>query len=131
MSLLTVIAGPNGSGKSSFTARLEFEGKDNVLDPDAVAKRMNPADTASAAIAAAREVITRTREYLERRASFAIETTLSGRNYLDLMEEARSRGYHVRLIYVAVNRPIFSSRPLKPLELLRFLPNGIFSGAAD
>jgi predicted ABC-type ATPase len=71
--VFTVIAGPNGSGKSTFTARLRSKDKENLLDPDAVAKRMDPADPARAAISAAREVINRTREYLDRGESFVIE----------------------------------------------------------
>jgi predicted ABC-type ATPase len=54
---LTVFAGPNGSGKSSVTRHFEFDGKDEVLDPDAIAKRMNPSDPTQSAIAAGREVI--------------------------------------------------------------------------
>ena len=105
MPVLTVIAGPNGSGKSTFTARLTPEGIENLLDPDAVAKRMDPTDPARAAISAAREVISRTREYLNRGESFVIETTLAGRNYLDVMEQARLTGFTVRLIYICLDRP--------------------------
>lgn len=105
MSTLTVIAGPNGSGKSSFTARADFEGKKNLLDPDAVAKRIDPDDPARAAIAAAREVIRMTRQYLESGESFALETTLAGRNNIETMEEAKLRGFSVRLIYVCLDRP--------------------------
>jgi hypothetical protein len=64
--VLTVLAGPNGSGKSSITSSLEFEGRENLLDPDAIARRINPADPYRAAVAAGREVITRTRQYLTR-----------------------------------------------------------------
>jgi predicted ABC-type ATPase len=103
--VLTVIAGPNGSGKSTFTSRLTTEAKANLLDPDAVAKRIDPADPTRAAIAAAREVITRTREYLDRGESFALETTLAGRNYLDVMAEAKLRGFNVRLIYICLDLP--------------------------
>jgi len=62
---LHVFAGPNGSGNSTVVARYSFEGKENLLDPDAVAKRINPADPSAAAIEAAREVITRGRQYLK------------------------------------------------------------------
>jgi predicted ABC-type ATPase len=51
--VLTVIGAPNGSGKSTFTHRLEFDGRANLLDPDAVAGRMNPTNLRLAAIAAA------------------------------------------------------------------------------
>jgi predicted ABC-type ATPase len=48
MPVLTVFAGPNGSGKSTITSRRNFEGKQNLLDPDAVAKRLNPLNPSAA-----------------------------------------------------------------------------------
>ena len=67
MPILTVIGGPNGSGKSSFTRDRQFEGRDNLLDPDAIARRISPADLHLAAVDAARETILRTYEYLTAR----------------------------------------------------------------
>ena len=86
MPALTVFGGPNGSGKSTLIAKLEFEGRDNLLDADAIAKRMNPSNPRQTAVAAGRELIRRTREYLENRESFAIETTLAKpqRGYYDV-----------------------------------------------
>jgi predicted ABC-type ATPase len=70
------VGGPNGSGKSSIIRWLEFEGRNNLLEVDAIAKRIDPASPRRAAVAAAKEVIRRTREYLKNHQSFAIETTL-------------------------------------------------------
>jgi predicted ABC-type ATPase len=49
---LTVFAGANGSGKSTLTAfyRRRLEGSSVLLDPDAVAKEINPNDPPKAAI---------------------------------------------------------------------------------
>jgi predicted ABC-type ATPase len=66
---------------------------------------LNPQYPAAAAIAAGREVVTRTIEYFSRRVSFAVETTLSGRTRLDLIDKAKSRGYAVHLIFIALNNP--------------------------
>jgi len=103
--VLTVFGGPNGSGKSSLIAKLEFEGRDNLLEADAIAKRINPADPRQAAVAAGREVILRTRQYLDNRESFAMETTLASRSTLATMLEAEARGFIVRLVYVCVDNP--------------------------
>jgi len=100
-----VIAGPNGSGKSSFTRRMDFEGRENLLDPDAVARNINAQNPREAAISAARLVLTRTRDYLLRGTSFALETTLSGRGTMQLMAEAQSRGYQIHLVFIALNSP--------------------------
>jgi predicted ABC-type ATPase len=105
MSVFTIFAGPNGSGKSTLTACVHFEGRHNLLDPDAVAKRLNPSNPPLAAVSAAREVIRRIQGFVERNESFAVETTLSGRNYLKAMEEAKQNGYLVRLIFVCLERP--------------------------
>ncbi len=42
MPVLTVFAGPNGSGKSSLIRQVEFEGRENLLEPDAIARRIKP-----------------------------------------------------------------------------------------
>jgi predicted ABC-type ATPase len=92
--LLTVFGGPNGSGKSTVIREIEFVGRDNLLDTDAIAKRMDPANPRRAAVAAGREVILRTREYLENRVSFAIETTLSSRSTLATYLAGRGAGIY-------------------------------------
>ena len=53
-------------------------------------------------MAAGREVLRLTKQYVKRRQSFAVETTLSGKSYLLLMRYAReiSRGFEVVLIYI-------------------------------
>ena len=50
MPTLTIIAGPNGSGKSTLTRSFDFEGRDRLLDPDAIARGMSPANPSAAAI---------------------------------------------------------------------------------
>jgi predicted ABC-type ATPase len=102
---LTVFGGPNGSGKSTLIAKFEFEGRDNLLDADAIAKRMDPTNPRQAAVAAGRELIRRTREYLENRESFAIETTLASHSAVTTMLEAKALGFIVRVVYICVDNP--------------------------
>ena len=66
---------------------------------------MDPVNPRRTAVAAGREVILRTREYLENRQSFAIETTLSSRSTLATILQAEERGFIVNLIYVCVDNP--------------------------
>jgi predicted ABC-type ATPase len=47
-----VVAGPNGSGKSTLTRSVHFEGRDRLLDPDTIARSLNPSNPSAAAIAA-------------------------------------------------------------------------------
>lgn len=101
---LLVMAGPNGSGKSTLTS-YGVAGNRPVLDPDAVAARLSPGDIRAGAVQGARETIRQQQELLERRESFAVETTLSGNRTLKLMDEARAHGYEVELHYVRLGTP--------------------------
>jgi predicted ABC-type ATPase len=102
---LTVIAGPNGSGKSTLSRSVDFEGRRRLLDPDMIARRLNPSDPSAGAIAAGREVLKRTADYLLRGVSFAIETTLSSRNRLELIRKAKFGGYTIHLVFVGLDSP--------------------------
>jgi predicted ABC-type ATPase len=53
-----------------------------------------------APVAAARQVLKSAAEHLKKSESFAIETTLSGRNYLQMMLDAKALGFEVRLVYI-------------------------------
>ena len=105
MPSLTVFGGPNGSGKSSIIRLIDFEGRENILDADAIAKRISPNAPHLAALRAGREVLNRTQEYVRSGTSFAIETTLSGGWIVTAIEEAREARFFVRLIYVCVETP--------------------------
>lgn len=99
----TLIAGANGAGKSTLTSgNPSTFASIPVLDPDTFAKTIRSSGTTVSPIAAGREVLRLTEEHLKQRQSFAVETTLSGKNYLRLMRYARdiSRGFEVTLIYI-------------------------------
>jgi hypothetical protein len=69
--VLTIFAVPNGSGKSSLIAHVEFEVRQNLLEPDAIAKRINPESPQKGGVAAGREMLLRTAQYLQNAESFA------------------------------------------------------------
>jgi predicted ABC-type ATPase len=101
--VLTVIAGANGAGKSTLTAgNLDVFGAIPVLDPDVFANILHSSGRGISAILAGKEVLRSAKEHLRRAESFAVETTLSGKNYLQMMQYARSfdRGFEVVLIYI-------------------------------
>jgi len=76
-----------------------------MLDPDALARDLSPADPSAAAVAAGRQALKLTEEYLNAKVSFAVETTLAGHRIIALMRAARERGYEVNLAFVALNSP--------------------------
>jgi predicted ABC-type ATPase len=102
--VFTLIAGPNGSGKSSLTAgNRDFFSSYPLLDPDALAKTVQVDALHSSHIAAGREVLNRIEEHLTHRKSIAVETTLSGKNYLQTMQRARDLGFMVHLLYICTS----------------------------
>ena len=99
----TIVAGANGAGKSTLTSgNLDIFGGVPLLDPDAFATTIRATGTGLAAISAGKEVLRVAKGHLERRKSFAVETTLSGKNYLQMMQYARGveRAFEVILIYI-------------------------------
>jgi predicted ABC-type ATPase len=97
---LTIIAGANGCGKSTLTSRSSFIDKIPLLDPDAISKTLQPSISGASTVAAAREVLTSADKHIEKGESFAVETTLAGKSYLQMMVEARIRGFEVVLVYI-------------------------------
>jgi predicted ABC-type ATPase len=105
MPLLTVVGGANGAGKSTLTrlGRETFQSH-AVLDPDAIAKEMQvSALRGGSAIDAGREVLRRAEDFLAKRESFLVETTLSGSTYIRMMKRASSLGYRIRFLYVGTS----------------------------
>lgn len=103
MPTLTVIAGANGSGKSTLTK--QFDRPILLIDPDAIAKELNPLDPASAAIAAGRQALALSQQYIQSESSFIVETTFAGNTYIKLIREAKSRGWLVVLMYIGIDNP--------------------------
>lgn len=96
---VVVIAGPNGAGKSTYARLLLPEGM-IFVNADEVAKTLEPVEAVNLDREAGRLVL-RTLDLLaHRRASFAVETTLSSRSLAPRIESLRAVGYLFRLFYV-------------------------------
>ena len=97
----TLIAGANGSGKSTLTnSNPDIFASFPILDPDAIARTIQSTITASSAITAGRQALQIAKQLLHDQKSFAVETTLSGKNYLQMMLDARNLGFEVVLVYI-------------------------------
>ena len=104
MSRLDLVVGPNGAGKSTFIALVLLpEVPDSILvNADEIAAARWPEDQAAHAYdAAAIADETRTRLLLEGQ-SFIAETVFSHPSKLQLIDDARQRGYRVVLQVVMV-----------------------------
>ncbi len=101
---LTLIAGANGSGKTTLTRwNRELFRDIPVLDPDSIAKTLRPTASTAFPIAAARQVLRSANDHLHRAKSFAVETTLSGKNYLRMMLDAHRFGFEIVLVYIGTD----------------------------
>jgi predicted ABC-type ATPase len=78
---LSVFGGANGSGKSTLTSfyQRKLESSSVLLDPDAVARELNPVSPQKAGIQAARYVLQKQQEFLRLDQSFALETATQAR----------------------------------------------------
>ncbi|MGO9127777.1 MAG: Zeta toxin family protein [Terriglobales bacterium] len=71
-----------------------------LLDPDAIANTLQNQASSPFPVAAARYVLKSAEEHLEKAESFAVETTLAGKSYLDMMLDARNCGFEIVLVYI-------------------------------
>ena len=80
--ILYIIAGANGSGKSTLASELLPSENLDFLNADEVAKEICPENIESVKIKAGKIVLKRLESLFDSKKSFAIETTLSGKNHL-------------------------------------------------
>lgn len=100
MKTYTIIGGVNGTGKSSLTGVLKAQTNDlgRIIDVDKIT-----AQNGGSAILGGKIALERIRECLDKGLSFTQETTLSGRRTELTAQEAREKGYTVRLFYVGLD----------------------------
>lgn len=99
-----IIAGPNGAGKSTF-ARHFLGGMshcDQFVNADSIAAALSPFNPDAAAARAARLMIKEVASHVSARRNFAIETTLSGRRYQREIQNWKSNGYRVKIIFLSL-----------------------------
>lgn len=102
---LWFIAGPNGAGKSTLAERFSMEKRLTLVNPDNIAREMNPGHPESAGIQAGREALKQQNRLLAEKKSFVIESTMSGKRELELLRQAKEAGYKVNLVYCGVESP--------------------------
>ena len=97
-----IIAGPNGAGKTTFArAFLPAGGKcPAFINADLIAEGLSPFRPEFMAVEASRLMLDHVRKMVARWEDFAVETTLAGRAYLQMIREWKSVGYRVELIFL-------------------------------
>lgn len=98
---LYLIAGCNGAGKTTFAKEyLPNIGVVRFLNADEIARGLSPLRPEAVALKAGKLLLSEFRELVKRSETFALESTLSGRTYIKLFQEAKQRGYEIELHFV-------------------------------
>lgn len=101
-----LIAGCNGAGKTTFAKEfLPSIGVIRFLNADEIARGLSPLKPEAVAFKAGKLLVSELRELIARKESFALESTLSGRTYVNTIEKAKQRGYAVELHFVWIPSP--------------------------
>ena len=94
----------NGAGKTTFAHELlPALGGVRFLNADAIAAGLSPGAPDRAAVRAGRVLLGQLVETVEQRESFAVETTLSGRLYEQLVPAWQATGYRVTLFFLRLS----------------------------
>lgn len=97
-----IIAGPNGAGKTTFAKT--FLPKEasclNYVNADLIAEGLSPFKPESVSFQAGKLLLQKIDNLVEKKESFAIETTLSGMNYIRRIKIWQEMGYKIILFFL-------------------------------
>ena len=107
MPKLYIISGCNGSGKTtaSYTLLPDLLNCREFVNSDEFAKSFSPFDPGAASVTASRYMLMKINYLLERKADFAIETTLATRSLLQIVRQAQQQNYETTVLYFWLNSP--------------------------
>lgn len=104
--MLYVIGGCNGAGKTTFARELLPRiGVKRFLNADEIARGLSPLDPQALRLRAGRLLLSELRELIARGETFGLESTLSGRTYVNLFKQAKQRGYVIELHFIWIPDP--------------------------
>jgi predicted ABC-type ATPase len=99
-----IFAGNNGSGKNTLrNLIIDKLGVEINIDPDAIARRLDPENPENKRVSAGKEVLRSVKQYIKEGKDFSIETTLAGKNSIKQMQEAKEMGYELTMFYIALS----------------------------
>lgn len=100
---LCILGGCNGAGKTTLARKLLPRlGIMRFLNADEIARGLSPLDPSLTAFKAGRLLIEEARSLIAAKASFAIESTLSGKTYVAMIREPKAQGYRFLLHYIMI-----------------------------
>ncbi len=102
MPKLYIIAGPNGAGKTTFAKEFlpNYANCSNFVNADLIALGLAPFSPSSVNIKAGKLLLSEIDNFIVHKADFAFETTLAGKTYVNLIKEAKSKGYFIHIFFL-------------------------------
>jgi predicted ABC-type ATPase len=104
---LLVLGGPNGAGKTT-AAQIVVPRKLNIaefINADEIARGLSPFNPDGAALAAGRLMLKRMQALASGEASFAIETTCSGKGHFNFLRRCKNAGWRISLVFLWLPSP--------------------------
>jgi predicted ABC-type ATPase len=102
---LYIISGCNGAGKTtaSFTILPDVLDCKEFINADEIARGLSPFQPEKVGIEAGRIMLNRIQELLSQGKTFAFETTLATKSYKNIIQQAKSLGYTINLLFFSLN----------------------------
>lgn len=105
MPTIYIIAGCNGAGKSTVANVIlpQFLNCKEFVNADSIAAGLSPFQPETVSFQAGRIMLKRIKELIEHNTTFAIETTLTTKSYVNLLKKAKEKKYKIVLFYFWLN----------------------------
>jgi len=105
MKRLYIIAGPNGAGKTtaSYTVLPEILNCKEFVNADEIARGISPFNPEKVSIQAGRLMLNRIKELINKGETFAFETTLSSKYFVEFIKKAKEKDYEIVLLFLMLN----------------------------
>lgn len=102
MPKLYIIAGPNGAGKTTFAKEfLPFYAQcPHFINADLIAQGLSPFSPSTVSVKAGRLLLEQIYDFVSQKKDFAIESTLAGKTYVNLVERVKEKGYSVYIFFL-------------------------------
>lgn len=97
---LTIIAGANGSGKTTFALSYAHFQDVEFINADEIAKDLNPTHMDQEKFNVGRIFLRRIEELLDGDRDLIIETTMSGKYLIKIIQKAKWLGYTIDIFYL-------------------------------
>ena len=95
-----IIAGPNGSGKTTFAREFIKETGLSFVNADEIAMSLSPENLEKVRVRAGKTFFQNIENLIAKNSSFVVETTLSGKYFIDILNNLKTNGYKTEVVYI-------------------------------